>query len=291
MVEVLDGNALAEQILASLNPKLQELQDEGQELKLVALQVGENPASLAYLRTQCKKCDILGIKHAVETLPEDASQDDVEKRLCQLNEDPSVTGIIIQRPLPPHIDAFKLQGILSPLKDVEGTHPENLGLLLYGQVRIAPSTPMAVMEILKHWQIDLCGLEVVIIGHSQIVGKPLALLMLQWQDTSPTPTICHIATRDLAFHTKRADVLIVAAGKPGLVRGDMVKEGVTVIDVGINRVKEGEESKLVGDVAYEEVAKVASYITPVPGGVGPVTTAMLISNLIKCALLQKEVGI
>lgn len=294
--KLLEGRLLAEKIKEGLKEEVEEFKKKGRSPFLVAVQVGENPASRIYLKQQSKACSELGINYELKHLKEQVSQEELLAFIERLNQDEDICGIILQMPLPSYLDSRAAQIKISPRKDVEGIHPLNMGKLLYGDNRISPPTPQAVVELLKSTQEELKGKETVIVGHSEIVGKPLALLLLQSQLSSPTVTVCHIATRDLAFHTKRADILIVAVGKPDLIRADMLKEGVIVIDVGINRVSilDGEgkpvldekgkpETRIVGDVEFEEAVKIASYITPVPGGVGPLTTAFLLKNTVECA--------
>lgn len=297
--KLLEGSLLAEKIKENLKKEVEELKKKGRPPYLVAIQVGDNPASKVYLKQQKKSCQEIGIDYEVKELKEDTSQAELLEFIDKLNKDSSISGIILQMPLPSHLNARQLQVRISPLKDVEGIHPLNMGRLLYGDNRISPPTPQAVVELLKSTGQDLKGKELVLIGHSEIVGKPLALLLLQSQLSSPTLTVCHIATKDLAFHTKRAEVLIVAVGKPNLIKADMLKEGSIVIDVGINRVpvldKEGRplldekgkpQTKIVGDVEFEKAREICSYITPVPGGVGPLTTALLLRNTVECAKSQ-----
>ncbi|HIE43251.1 MAG TPA: bifunctional 5,10-methylenetetrahydrofolate dehydrogenase/5,10-methenyltetrahydrofolate cyclohydrolase, partial [Candidatus Omnitrophica bacterium] len=242
---------------------------------------------------QNKACSELGISYRLNELPESTSQNELVEFIEKLNQNSQVTGIILQMPVPSHINGREVQMAISPSKDVEGIHPCNVGRLLYGTAVLAPCTALAVMELLRSTKVPLKGKEVTVVGHSEIVGKPLLLMLLESLFESPTPTVCHIATRDVSFHTRGADILIVAVGKAGLITGEMIKEGAIVIDVGINRVvdkdKEGNviKKKIVGDVVFDEAVKKASLITPVPGGVGPVTTAMLLKNTIESAKIVK----
>lgn len=287
--KIIDGNQIASKIKQNLRSEIEKVKAQGIFPHLEAVMVGGNPGAKIYTENQDKACKELGISYKLNELPESASQDQLAEFIHRLNENPKVTGIILQMPVPSHINGRKVQMEISPSKDIEGMHPFNIGRLLYGEAVLAPCTPLAVMELLKSINVPLKGKEVVVIGHSEIVGKPLVLLLLQSLLESPTPTVCHIATKDLAFHTKRADILIVAVGKAGLITGDMIKEGAIVIDVGINRIVKKDENgkviskKIVGDVVFEEAVKKASFITPVPGGVGPVTTAMLLKNTIEAA--------
>ncbi|MHC4923132.1 MAG: bifunctional 5,10-methylenetetrahydrofolate dehydrogenase/5,10-methenyltetrahydrofolate cyclohydrolase [Planctomycetota bacterium] len=285
---VIDGRAIAKRIRAEVKAEVAELAEVGKAPRLVAVQVGENPASAIYLRNQKKGCEKAGIEFRVDALPADASEADLIAHLRTLGMDAEVTGIILQLPLPDHLDPRRAQAALVPSKDVEGVHPANLGMVTYARRTLFPCTALSVLELLESEGITLEGAEAVVVGHSNIVGKPAALLLM---DRLATVTVCHIATQDLAFHTRRADIVVVAVGKPGLITADMVKPGASVIDIGINRV-EGPEGKMitVGDVAYDEVAEVAGAITPVPGGAGPVTVAMLLRNTVSAARLQAERG-
>jgi methylenetetrahydrofolate dehydrogenase (NADP+)/methenyltetrahydrofolate cyclohydrolase len=287
--KLIDGKQLASEIKQNLRDEIEKIKAKGISPHLEAVLVGDNAGAKIYAKNQEKACSELGISYKLDELPESTSQDQLIEFIQQLNQNPKITGIILQMPVPSHIKGREIQIKISPSKDVEGIHPFNIGKLLYGESIIAPCTALAVMELLKSTNIPLKGKEVVVVGHSEIVGKPLVLLLLQSVLESPTPTVCHIATKDLSFHTKRADILIVAVGKAGLIKGDMIKEGAIVIDVGINRIVKKDESgkvidrKIVGDVVFDEAAQKASLITPVPGGVGPVTTAMLLRNTIEAA--------
>ncbi|MBA3053199.1 MAG: bifunctional 5,10-methylenetetrahydrofolate dehydrogenase/5,10-methenyltetrahydrofolate cyclohydrolase [Candidatus Omnitrophota bacterium] len=293
MGEIIDGKRIASEIK-------EEIRKSQLKPKLVAVQVGENPASRVYVNNQKKAAEELGIGYELVEMDVSTSADELKSRIEKLNTDISVNGIILQMPLPAGLDAKDFQAIINPLKDVEGLNPANLGKIVLGEIGLAPCTAMAVWEIIKRENIDIKGKEAVIVGHSSIVGKPVNMLLLSSLNESATTTCCHIATKDLAFHTKRADILIVAAGKAGLIKGEMIKEGAVVIDVGINRVpvldEKGEpvlnengkpKKKTVGDVEYETALERAGRITPVPGGVGPVTTAILFKNLLYACSLQK----
>lgn len=294
--KLLDGEVLAGKIKEGLKREIEELKGRGISPSLTAVQVGENPASRVYIRHQKKSCEEIGIAYRLQELSGEATEDELLQLIEKLDSEARVTGIILQMPLPSQINARRVQATISPAKDVEGMNPANMGMLVYGQAKVAPCTALGARELLRSSGVDLKGKEVTIVGHSEIVGKPLALMLLQSLNASPTPTICHIATRDLAAHTRRADILMVAAGKAGLIKGDMIKEGAIVIDIGINRIpvldKQGNpvlnekgkpKKKTVGDVVFEEAAGKASYISPVPGGVGPLTTAMLLKNTVECA--------
>ncbi|MBI3991566.1 MAG: bifunctional 5,10-methylenetetrahydrofolate dehydrogenase/5,10-methenyltetrahydrofolate cyclohydrolase, partial [Candidatus Omnitrophica bacterium] len=220
--KLLDGEALAAKIREGLKEELNALKAKGVTPHLVAIQVGENPASKVYVGQQKKSCEEMGFKYTLQQLPSDITEQALENEIEKLNHDRSVTGLILQMPLPQHINTRKIQRQISPVKDVEGMHPANIGKLVYGDSRIAPCTAKGALELYKTTGVDLKGKEVVIVGHSEIVGKPLLLLLLQSQLESPTPTVCHIATADLSSHTKKADVIFIAAGKAGLIRGSML---------------------------------------------------------------------
>jgi len=293
---LLQGDTLASEIKQTLKKHIKDLKAKGVPPHLVAVQVGESAAAKVYLRQQQKACEEMGIEYEVRQLPESTTQQKLLDFIEQLNEDNSVTGIILMMPLPQGIDARQVQVTISPDKDVEGMHPANMGRLVYGEMGLSPCTARAAVELLKSSGVELKGKELVVVGHSEIVGKPLALMLLASLMESPTVTVCHIATKDLAFHTKRADILMVAVGKPGLIQADMVKDGVVVIDIGINRVPVTDEKgnpvlnekgkpkkKTVGDVDFEAIKEKAGFITPVPGGVGPMTTMMLLHNTVEAA--------
>ncbi|MHC5020176.1 MAG: bifunctional 5,10-methylenetetrahydrofolate dehydrogenase/5,10-methenyltetrahydrofolate cyclohydrolase [Planctomycetota bacterium] len=275
---LLDGKALAARIRSTLQGRIAQLREAGKPPSLVAVQVGEHPASEIYLRNQRRRCEDNGVAYRLDSLPGDASLAQVVEHLDGLGGDPAVTGIIVQRPLPAQVPGQALQIAIPPMKDVEGTNPINLGMVMYGRPTLMTCTALAVQALIRESGIALRGAEAVVVGHSEIVGKPVALALL---DALATTTVCHIATQDLAAHTQRADLLVVAVGKAGLITPAMVKPGAVVIDVGINRVGD----KTVGD-CEAGVAEVASAITPVPGGVGPVTVAMLLRNTVECARVQ-----
>ena len=281
--QLIDGKAVAKRVKEELKKEIDEMKEKHKSSPfLLAVQVGENPASAAYLKSQRKGCQEVGIDYEVQQLPQDISEEELIQFIKEKNRDSKITGIILQMPLPEKIDAEKVQEAVDPSKDVEGVNPQNMGLLMYGWPGLVPCTALAVMELIKSTRTSIKGKQVTLVGHSSLVGKPLAMLLLSSPFDSATTTVCHIATRDLAANTKRAEILIVAVGKPGLIKGDMIKEGAIVIDVGINRV----EGKIVGDVVFEEAKEKASAITPVPGGVGPVTTAMLLKNTVQAWKIQ-----
>ncbi len=300
---LIDGNKIAQRIKDEIVQQLNEIKTKFSLIpKVVSIIVGENPATKVYVNTQCKICQELGINIEILSLQSDITEKELEQRIEELNNDKNVNAIMLNLPLPQHLNPRKLQNKISSSKDIEGVTAENLGKLFYAETPpvVAPCTALAVIECLKETKIELKGKEVVIVGHSEIVGKPVLILLLSSLFNSPTPTVCHIATKNLAEHTKNADVLIVAVGKPNLITADMVKEGVVVIDVGINKVKildeNGKEvidektgkpkTKIVGDVDFENVSKKALFITPVPGGVGPVTSCILVKNLVNLIKLQ-----
>ncbi len=258
--------------------------------KLVAVLASDNPGAKFYARSQEKACDEVGILYELRELPSDADEDAIREHIEEVNADETVSGAILLMPVPKGVDARAVQRAIHPDKDVEGVHPANIGKLFYGDFSLAPCTAKAVIAMIQHAGVDLKGKETVVIGHSEIVGKPTLVMLLQSVTESPTVTCCHIATRDLADHVARAEVLVVAAGKAGLVKGEMVREGAVVIDVGINRVRvevDGKKkTRIVGDVEFDAARERASMITPVPGGVGTVTTAILLSNTVECARRQ-----
>ena len=282
MTQILDGKALAGKIREELKHEVQQLSKSGVTPSLTVILVGEDPASQVYVRNKERAATEVGIHSNVIRLSEETTQEELLEFVNKLNHDASVHGILVQLPLPKHIDTDAVLEAIVPEKDVDGFHPVNLGKLLQKDESIVPCTPQGIMEFFKEYNIYLVGKEMVIIGQSTIVGRPMALLGL---NHGATVTVCHSRTKDLAKVAKRADILISAVGKAGLVTKDFVKEGAVVIDVGINR---NEEGKLCGDVLFEEVAPLTSAITPVPGGVGPMTIAMLLAQTVKNAKSKKE---
>lgn len=282
--KLIEGKPIAEAIKEEVKKEIARMSAPP---KLVGLLASDNPGAKYYAKSQQKACAEVGIEYELRRLSPDSTAEQMKEAVLELNADASVNGIIVLMPVPEGVDPREIQQCISPDKDVEGVHPANIGRLFYGDFSLPPCTPNAVITMLAETGVDLSGKEVVVVGHSEIVGKPTLIMLLKSVMNSPTPTCCHIATQDLAFHTSRADVLIVAAGKAGLVSGEMVREGAVVIDVGINRIKvevDGEKkTKIVGDVAFDEAVEKASAITPVPGGVGLVTTAMLLKNTVECA--------
>lgn len=299
MGQILDGEVLASKIKAELKERLNKLNEKGVQPQLVAVLIGDNAGAKIYANQQKKACEEIGIKYNLAELLVDTTEEQAIEYVKKLNSDKNVTGVIIQMPFPPQINARRVQTEINPQKDVEGIHPANIGLLVYGRHIVAPCTALGAIELLKSSGVDLKGKETVVIGHSEIVGKPVMLLLLQSLLEAPTVTVCHIATKDLTFHTKRAEILIVAAGKAGLIKADMIKDGAIVIDIGINRVpildengqpvlddKGKKKMKTVGDVEFDKAKDKCSFISPVPGGVGPLTVAMLLKNIITCAEWQ-----
>jgi len=286
--KLIEGEPLAEAIKEQVRKDIQAL---GRAPKLVGVLASDNPGAKYYAKSQETACAEVGIQYELRQLAPGSTAADLEAQVAQINADGAITGAILLMPVPQGVNPRQIQQAIHPDKDVEGVHPANIGRLFYGDFSLAPCTPHAVVALLSHAGVSLKGKETVVIGHSEIVGKPTLVMLLQSLMESPTVTCCHIATRDLALHTRRAEVLIVAAGKAGLVKGDMIKEGAVVIDVGINRVpvEEGgkRKTKIVGDVEFEAAKEKAAMITPVPGGVGLVTTAMLLKNTVESARRQK----
>jgi methylenetetrahydrofolate dehydrogenase (NADP+)/methenyltetrahydrofolate cyclohydrolase len=285
---LIDGNAVAKAVREDLKAEVAELATKGIVPGLTVVLVGDDPASAVYVRSKEKTSVELGMKGATIKLPSSTSQVDLERLIDQLNADPTVHGILVQSPLPKHMDENTIVRRIDPTKDVDGFHPINVGKLLIGEKDgFAPCTPAGVQELLVRYGVDTTGKEAVVIGRSNIVGKPMAALLVQsGVGANCTVTVCHSRTRDLAAHTRRADIVIAAIGKPEVITGDMIRPGAVVIDVGINRVPDASAPKgykLVGDVHFESARQVASLITPVPGGVGPMTIAMLLKNTVRAA--------
>lgn len=277
-MQFLDGKALAAKIEATVASEVKELKNEtGLVPGLAVILVGQDPASAAYVNMKKKACDRVGFYSVTHEMPSDISQSAIENTIKMMNNNPNIDGILIQLPLPKHIDTTKLLELVEPSKDVDGFHPYNVGRLTTGLDGFVPCTPLGVMELLNEYSIDVKGKNCVVVGASNIVGKPMASLLL---NANATVEICHIFTDDLKKHTLAADMIFVGAGVINLIKEDMVKEGTTIVDIGINRADNG---KLVGDVDFENVCEKCSYITPVPGGVGPMTIAMLLSNTLKAA--------
>ncbi len=272
--QILDGKAVARAVLDETAERVAALKDRGKETTLATVLVGDDPASAAYVRSKRRRAAEVGIRSVHHELGSDVSQDRVVGLIRRLNEDPSVDGILLQLPLPAGLDDQSATIEIDPAKDVDGLHPTNLGMIVLDRPVFAPCTPSGCLRILEHYDIPLTGANVVVVGRSFLVGRPLALLMAA-RGADATVTIAHSRTKDLAGVARRADILVVAVGRPEMVTGRYVRDGAVVIDVGINRTESG---SLVGDVKYDEVAEVAAAITPVPGGVGPMTVAMLMHN-------------
>ncbi|RJG46323.1 MULTISPECIES: bifunctional 5,10-methylenetetrahydrofolate dehydrogenase/5,10-methenyltetrahydrofolate cyclohydrolase [unclassified Mesorhizobium] len=272
----LKGAPVAARIIAQVRAAADKAVEEGFPPRLVSITVGDVAAVDVYVRNQRAKAELGGIDFEERRFPQETTAAELEAAIHGMNADPRVTGIIIQRPVPAHIPIKAIQAAVHPLKDVEGMHPASIGNIVYNEIELAPCTAAASVEMLKATGLDLKGLEVVVVGHSEIVGKPIAFLLMS---EGATVTVCHHMTRSVAAHTRRADALFVAVGKPRLIKGDMVKPGAAVIDIGINAETAPDGStRIVGDVDTDSVKDVASWITPVPGGVGPVTVAILLRN-------------
>ncbi len=286
---VLDGKAVARKIQSEQAEEVAEfIENNGIVPKLAAILVGDDPASQVYIRNKHRACERVGIDSQLHRLPGDTDQETLLDLIAKLNKDASVHGILVQLPLPAQIEPQRVLDAIKPWKDVDAFHPENVGRLAQGRPRFLPCTPHGVQQILHRSQIEVAGKHVVVLGRSEIVGKPLAIMLLQRDSAfgpaaaNATVTICHSRTKDLARITQQADILVAAIGKPNFVTAEMVKRGAVVVDVGINRTDDG----LVGDVDFAAVREIASYITPVPGGVGPLTVTMLLQNTIAAAELQ-----
>lgn len=278
MAKIIDGKVISAQIREEIAQKVQVYSEKtGTRPGLAVIIVGDNPASQVYVRNKKKACEQVGFNSWVYEMPESTTQDELNALIDKLNCDSTVHGILVQLPLPKHLDEEEIILRIKPEKDVDAFHPYNVGRITIGDPKFLPCTPAGIMELLKRSNIEIAGKECVVIGRSNIVGKPMALLLLA---ENGTVTVCHSKTRDLKDVCKRADILVVAIGKADFVTADMVKEGAVVIDVGMNRNAEG---KLTGDVDFASVSEVASYITPVPGGVGPMTITMLLQNTLTAA--------
>ncbi len=280
MYQIIDGKAISTSLKEELKEKVTALKEQGIEPCLAVILVGEDPASTIYVNNKKKACEFIGIKSLSYELPETTTQDELLALIEKLNADDSVNGILVQLPLPKHIDEDAVIGAISPLKDVDGFHPQSVGSLCIGRKGFVSCTPAGIIELLKRSNVEIEGKECVIIGRSNIVGKPMALLMLR---ENATVTVCHSRTKNLKEVAKRADILIVAIGKPKMITAEYVKEGAVVIDVGIHRL---EGKKLCGDVDFDDVAPHTSAITPVPGGVGPMTIAMLMKNCVDSVIFE-----
>ena len=282
MAKLLMGKEVSARIKAELKTEVENLKKEGLNPGLAVIIVGEDPASQVYVRNKERACEECGIYSEKYALPAETTQEELLKLIDELNNKSSISGILVQLPVPKHIDEKTIINAIAPNKDVDAFHPVNVGKIMVGNYDFVPCTPAGVMELIKESGIDVSGKECVIVGRSNIVGKPQAMLLLH---QNGTVTICHSNTKNLAEKTKNADILVAAVGIPKIIKGDMKKELAVVIDVGINRL---ENKKLCGDVEFESAEKVAGAITPVPGGVGPMTIAMLMKNTVKAAILNKS---
>ena len=282
MATIIDGKILAKKIRQELKQECYELKNNGINPKLAVIMVGDDPASKVYVRNKSRACEEVGIEYEEFILKDETTQEKLIELIKKLNNDKTTNGILLQSPIPKHLNINEAFKAITYMKDVDGFTPSSVGKLCIGEDTFISCTPYGVMKMFEEYNIDLTGKDVVILGRSNIVGKPLIQCCLQ---KNATVTVCHSKTKNLAEHTKRADVVISAIGQSKFVKADMVKDGAVVIDVGINR---GEDGKLTGDVDFENVEKKASYITPVPGGVGPMTIAMLMNNVIKAAKEQSK---
>jgi methylenetetrahydrofolate dehydrogenase (NADP+)/methenyltetrahydrofolate cyclohydrolase len=285
--KLIDGKAIAKQVRRDLKQRIARLKDAGVTPGLAAVLVGDDPASSTYVNSKAKACEKLELHSEVIRKPAVLSQSELLEIVRELNDNPLIHGILVQSPLPKQIDELSVTLAIKPAKDVDGFHPYNVGMMLLGRPTLLPCTPHGIVTLLEYSEIDPAGREVVVVGRSNIVGKPLAALLMQKHGTAnATVTVAHSRTANLGVVTRRADILIAAIGRAKTIKGDMVKDGAVVIDVGVNRVDDSSNPKgycLVGDVDFEECVEKASYITPVPGGVGPMTIAMLMSNTVMAA--------
>jgi len=292
--QIISGTEIAKQIREELKQEVAELKDKHNLIPgLATVLVGEDPASQSYVSGKEKASLALGIYSERHDLPAETTQEELLALIDRLNKDPKIHGILVQLPLPKHLNETEVLYAIDPKKDVDGFHPVNVGRLMIGEPDYLPCTPHGIQQLLIRAGVKLDGAEVVVVGRSNIVGKPIANILLQKKEgANATVTVCHTRTRDISFHTKRADILIVAAGRPKAITADMVKEGVVVIDVGVNRIGKTAEGKaiLVGDVDFDEVKEKAKAITPVPGGVGPMTITMLMMNTVRAAKMAAGIA-
>lgn len=286
---LLDGKKVQARILTEVMQSVQQHAKKGHAIgRLVSISIGEVPEVAVYVRGQARAAERSDVPFEQVHWPADFSQADCKAELLKLNDDKDVVGVILQRPVPEHINLRSLQSAIHPLKDVEGMSPASIGNIVYNDIALAPCTAAAAVELIRETGLEMEGLEVVMIGHSEIVGKPAAMMLMA---EGATVTVCHHMTRSVAMHSRRADVVVVAVGKAGLVGKDMVRPGAAVIDIGINQITDSQgKTKIVGDVETDEVKEVASWITPVPGGVGPVTTAILMRNAVVAHQRQLDAG-
>ena len=283
MAKIIDGKAISASKREEIKKEVEALVSRGVTPGLAVIIVGSDPASEVYVRNKGRACDQVGIHSEIIALPEQTPESELLEKIDELNERNDINGILVQLPLPRHISEKAVTARIIPEKDVDAFSDENVGKITVGAPRFLPCTPAGVMEMLKYEGVEIAGRECVVVGRSNIVGKPMALLLLK---ENGTVTVCHSKTKDLASHTRRADILVAAVGKPKFITGDMIKAGAVVIDVGINRTDDG---KLCGDVDFESAEPVASAITPVPGGVGPMTITMLLENTVTAAKLQNKI--
>lgn len=279
---LISGKEVSQKVKDEIKSQTKLLKDKGISVKLAVIIVGDDPASHIYVKNKKKACEYVGFESLEYALDENTSEEELLELIDKLNKDKTVNGILCQLPLPKHIDEKKIIDSISPLKDVDAFHPVNVGKIMIGDYEFLPCTPAGIMRLIESTSYDVSGKDCVIIGRSNIVGKPMAMLMLH---KNATVTICHSRTKNIEEKIKKADIVIAAVGIPKFVKGDMVKDGALVIDVGINRMSDG---KLCGDVDFDEISKKASFITPVPGGVGPMTISMLMQNTLKAAKLQNN---
>lgn len=277
-MQLIDGKSLAKKVQSTVTSEVEKLKQEKNIVPgLAVILVGDDPASHAYVKMKAKACEDVGFYSITHNMPDTISQDEIIGTIKMMNDNPRIDGILVQLPLPKHVDTDKILEVIDPKKDVDGFHAYNVGRLVTGLDSFVACTPLGVMKMFEEYEIELRGKDVCVVGASNIVGKPMASLLL---NAEATVTITHIYTKDLKAHTSKADIIVVGVGVPGLIKEDMVKEGAIVIDIGINRIEDG---SLVGDVDFKNVSPKCSYITPVPGGVGPMTIAMLLSNTLKSA--------
>ncbi|MDF7805957.1 bifunctional methylenetetrahydrofolate dehydrogenase/methenyltetrahydrofolate cyclohydrolase FolD [Pontiellaceae bacterium B12219] len=285
--KIIDGKQIAAEIREELKAEVAELKEQGVVPGLGVILVGEDPASQSYVTAKERACETIGIFSDDNRLPADTTQEELLKLVNRMNDDPKINGILVQLPLPKHIDEAAVLLAIDPDKDVDGFHPMNVGKMMVGEKAFLPCTPNGVVQLLLRSGVETAGAHVVVVGRSNIVGKPVANMLLQKKEgANATVTLCHTRTKDLAFHTRQADIIIAASGWPNTITADMVKDGVVVIDVGVNRVEDASRERgyrLVGDVDFEEVKEKAALITPVPGGVGPMTITMLLFNTVESA--------
>lgn len=280
----LSGRVLAKRLLGGIASQTTELIARGWPPRLISIRIGDEPATELYVRNQKRTAERVGIAFVERHFPATVSLAGLQAAIQVLNADPRISGIVLQRPVPAHLPIRELQTAIHPLKDVEGMHPASIGNIVYGGSELAPCTALAAVELLRETGLKFQGLEVTVIGHSEIVGKPIAFLLMA---EGATVTVCHHMTRSVATHSRHADAVIIAVGKPNLLTGSMIKSGAAIIDIGINQIEVDGQTQVVGDADWESCSQVAGWITPVPGGVGPVTVAMLMRNVISAVKQQR----